>query len=288
MSTAPALFVLGHDHPVGAGTPLHSIFPVEQGAKAVEEALRGAAPDTTLLLYVHGRGAGPVREPDKSLIEILPALENQQNVRVVMFFWPGSAEGGILGFPEKPARAAANDLGRALRSLGPRGDRRRSMLVHSLGSIVVEEYLQRHHAAGSFAKSSFDAVTFSAAASEARPHADWLRRLDFSARTFVVVNENDKVLSGAGLLEWDARLGRELPKSIAGIVTLASNAEYVDIRGTGANHRYFVRDGQDGSPVLKAFFDGVLIGRPTPWDDLPGERYLEQRDATSVHYLWDA
>lgn len=288
MSIAPTLFVLDHDHAGGAGTPSHSIFPVEHGSKAVEEALRGAAPDTTLLLYVHGRGAGPVREPDKSLIQVLPALENQQKVRVVMFFWPGSAESGKLGFPEKPARAAASDLGRALRSLGPRGNRRRSMLVHSLGSIVVEEYLRRHHAAGSLADDSFDAVTFSAAASEARPHADWLRRLDFGSRTFVVVNENDKVLTGAGWRELDARLGKKLSTFWGGPVALAPNAEYVDIRGTGVNHRYFVRAGQNGSGVLRAFFDGVLIGQPTAWDDLPGKRYLEQRDATSVHYVWDS
>lgn len=287
MPLSPALYVLTHGDPALMGVPAHNMFPVEHGDRAVDAALRGAPDDATLLLYVHGRGAGQVREPEKSLIQVLPALEAQQNVRVVMFFWPGSAQGGGLGFPEEPARAAANDLGRALRSLGPRGNRHRSMLVHSLGSIVVEEYLQRHHAGGSLAKDSFDTVTFSAAASESRPHANWLRRLDFGSRTFVVVNENDRILIGAGIREFRARLGKKLSTFGAGRVTLAPNAEYVDIGAIGVNHRYFVQAGQNDSTVLRAFFKGALVGQPIAWGALPGGTYGETRDATSVHYLWD-
>lgn len=72
-------------------------FEVENLNSALDSLLSQSQADNAIILYVHGRGAGKEKEPDKSLKDVMPCLEQEYPAKVLMFYWQGSDEGGALG-----------------------------------------------------------------------------------------------------------------------------------------------------------------------------------------------
>ena len=97
--STPALYIL----------PRQS-FSTRDIAKALDKLFAENDSGDNLILYVHGRSGGKLSEPAKSLKRVMPSLKDEYTAKVVMFYWPGSDEGGKLGFPENRARAATPDL----------------------------------------------------------------------------------------------------------------------------------------------------------------------------------
>lgn len=273
--------------------PRNNSFDVSNLGDALDTLLEDAASDETLLIYIHGRAAGEEKEPDKSLKYVVPCLQSENKVRVLMFFWPGSAEGGLIGFPENRAKQAAPELKQLLTGLNSYKQKKSSnfksrktvLLPHSLGNIVFEKAMESY-VTGSLPKNLFDTIVLSASASTAKKHADWLRKVDFSDNIYVVVNNDDPVLGKAGLLKSEARLGKKLVTFIGGKVVLAKNAIYLDISGTKADtHRYFLNSNQEGNQYIKTFFDNVLIGIPVNFNNFDGVKSAEKRNETYVYHL---
>lgn len=276
-----------------ATVPASQSFDVNNLDAALDALLASAPNDETLLVYIHGRAAGEEKEPDKSLKFVIPCLQSENKVRVLMFFWPGSAEGGALGFPVDQARNAAPELEQTLAKLALNKQKNNNnlqhrkivLLPHSLGNIVLEKVMESY-AAGSLPKKLFNTIILSASASPAKEHADWLRRVDFSDNIYVVVNSDDPVLDKAGMREIEARLGKKLKTAFAGKVALAKNAIYLDISDTEADtHRYFLHPNQEGNQYLRMFFENVLIGSPLDFKGFKGIESIEKRDGTHVYHL---
>ena len=247
----------------------------------------------TIILYVHGRAAGEEEEPNKSLKQVLPCLERENAAHVLMFYWPGSGEGGIVGFPEDQARQAAPSLGQVLADLQRYKKENTArvqhhkfvLLLHSMGNIVFEEFL-RSFGSGSLQRDLFDTVVLSASATSAKGHAEWLQKGDFTSHLYVTVNENDPVIDKLGVREREGRLGKKLTTFFGGPVPLAANALYVDIGRTGIDtHRYFLKSGQKGNPDLAQFFQSVLRGEAFPFDGFSGVEDVKQRDGATIYYF---
>jgi hypothetical protein len=272
--------------------PDNQKFAVENINTALDNLLARSGDTKTIIFYVHGRAAGEEKEPDKSLKAVVPCLEDEYPARALMFFWPGSAEGGPLGFPEDQARQAGPGLGQALAGLKKyKADnsvklqgRKFVLLTHSMGSIVLEEYLGSYKA-GDLPSGLFDTVVISSSASASKGHADWLKKTDFSGHTYVTVNDKDSVVGAAGVIELEAKLGKKLKTLFGCNVALAPNALYVDFSETGVNHRYFIASGQEGNPYIKDFFKAVLSGDPFKFDGYDGVDKVEQRDGTKIYYF---
>lgn len=292
---SPVLYVLQNSGVVCGKDQLpdNQKFAVENISTALDGLLARSGDTKTIILYVHGRAAGEEKEPDKSLKDVVPCLEHEYPARVLMFFWPGSAVGGPLGFPDDQARQAAPGLGQALAGLKKyKADnsaklqgRKFVLLTHSMGSIVLEEFLGSYKA-GDLPPDLFNTVVLSASASASAGHADWLKKTDFSSHTYVTVNGKDPVIDKLGLRERKARLGKKLKTLFGKKIVLAPNALYVDFSKAKVNkHRYFMASGQEGNPYFKEYFTAVLSGDPFKFDGYGGVDKVVQRDGTKIYYF---
>ena len=227
----------------------------------------------TFLLYIHGRAKVSEDsevddgEPYKSINEVIPVLE-QGPVRVLMLWWPGDS--GTFSFPSDKARIAAGNLSSLLSQLivlkknGILAQKKMVFITHSMGSIVLEEFLLNHYN-NSFNYKLFDNVILSASASKSKDHSDWLKKLDFARNIFVMINPNDRlllalVLELGGLLPASA-LGRKLKRDYVN----KSAFKYVNLDKLGFNnHRYFIGN---INPNLTTFFQQVYRGEDVTFDN---------------------
>jgi hypothetical protein len=285
--------------PAEGVVPAHREFPAADAGPALAEALKGATDAQPLIVYVHGRAAGREPEPRKSLLSIVPQLERGYGARVVMFLWPGSDEGGGLGFPERAAREAAPDFARFVSGLAsareaggrPLGRRPIVLLTHSLGSIVLDEYAAGYGpevtGAGPRPPAKvFDVVVICSSASAAKTHAAWCSKLGFAGHVYVTVNGHDPILKLAGIRNLSGCLGKKLRTALAGDVDLAPNVEYVDLGAAGVdNHRYFLRGVQAPDSPVGAFLSKAMTGQAMDWSSLGQRVTREQRGGAVIFHL---
>lgn len=236
-----------------------------------------------VILYVHGRGCGDGGEPEKSLAGALPALAQDYTAAPLLLFWPGSDDACPLGFPEERARAAGPALAVAMAAVrnyqlahpARVAGVRFTLLTHSMGSLVLEGAVA---VAGveQLPAVTFDTAVVNAGASAAAGHAAWLARVGMSAHRYVTVNDDDTVLTAAGVGR-SVRLGRRVRD-----VSLAVGVDYLDVTANGVNHAYYLRSGQRGAGMIAAFA-ALLDGRAYDLAHAPGIGAHQARDGAVVH-----
>lgn len=231
-----------------------------------------------LVLFVHGRGG----EPRKSLQGgtftrglAVHKVELGYDVRVLMFNWDSDFPFGNLRDRERPLShtdAAARSLGQVLQGLqawqaAHPAAPRPALLVHSMGSIVVQKAVQNGH--WPVQGPLFSSVLLSQPDADDVGHAAWLEPLARRERVFVSFNRDDGVL----LKSTDARpegahalgLGTEQP--------LASHATYVDLTHMGRlgekddDHEVFGKGAMNGQIHVCRFFTQVLTGQAVVLDE---------------------
>ena len=239
----------------------------------------------TFLLYIHGRAKKSENsnkeddfggEPFKSIEKVIPRLEKQA-VRVLMLWWQGDS--GPFGFPSDKAREAAGNLSSLLLQLIELkkneilANKRMVFITHSMGSIVLEEFLLNHYF-NVFNYQLFDNVILSASASKSAGHSDWLGKLDFAKNIFVMINPRDRILFysllaiGGGVLPASA-LGRKLK----GDYVRKSAFKYVNLDYLYfKNHRYFIGK---FNAHLSMFWKQVYSGKDV---DFENTDHYELRD----------
>lgn len=172
--------------------------------EAFRDSLSTGEPGKPVILFVHGRGV----EPHKSLIggkavegRAVEKLRGAYNQPVVMFSWD-SAYGWIVldrCRPKANAEPAAERLWTVIDELSkwPTGAGRPRMvlLVHSMGNIVLENYLLKlkHE----IPKGLFEAIVLSSADADNEGHDVWVRMLKQSAPVYITVNPGDDTLCWA-------------------------------------------------------------------------------------------
>lgn len=244
-------------------------FSITEADDAINQLLSGADSATpNVVLFIHGRGAGRVKHPQKALEQMLPALESEYNVNVLLFNWAGSGEGGRLrGFPEENARRASRDLYAVINAFNrARHQSSKSfhlaILTHSMGSLVLEETLANY--ANQLPPALAHSIIISAPASTAVHHAKWLEASQLGDSHYVIVNRSDKALWWVekGIRKFK-RLGRSTYDE-----DLAHNTTYIDLSNAGVNHRYFISrtaqgksKGQNGNRCIGLFYRQALTGQ---------------------------
>lgn len=160
------------------------------------------AANKTVVLYVHGRGA----EPNKSLHEekIVETIERQHGVECIMFSWDSEA-GGIFPAklldrkrPLKHVPRGADKLAEVLRAFATiqKLSGKIVLLVHSMGSIVVQHVFSKKGLWPATSAPIFDKALLTEPDADEKDHAIWLDHLceKVPGGVYVTFNANDKTL----------------------------------------------------------------------------------------------
>ncbi len=250
-------------------------------AQLIKEDIDSRKADN-FIFYVHGRG----KEPNKSLQEVIPALEKEYTAVVLMFHWFPSYK-GKLGYPKEEAEAAAPDLGKALEYFQQYKNSHKdefkniktTMLVHSMGNIVFGKFMESY-VKGKLDKGLFDTIILNSADADAKKHDKWVSKIGFTDNLYITLNDGDSVLSASAKLQKEKRLGQlgeEKATTISGKpIPLAGNAKYVDVSEIGVNHRYFLKAGQEDNRWLEQFYQSVMNGNPINFNSFQGVKTTER------------
>ncbi len=230
-----------------------------------------------VVLFVHGRG----KEPGKSLQGgtftkgmAVHKIERGYDVRVLMFNWDSAFRGWNLFDREVPlSHTAAGGLALGATLAGLRqyeaanpGSALPALLVHSMGSIVVQRAMQDGHWLGG--SNLFSAVLFSQPDADDVGHAAWLDPLASREKVFVTQNQDDNVL----VRSTDARPAGAKALGLGTPQPLAPHATYVDLTNMGAlgkkdeDHEVFGKGAMNGQLYVCQFFTQALTGKAVVLD----------------------
>ncbi|OWQ45756.1 hypothetical protein CDL60_17995 [Roseateles noduli] len=230
-----------------------------------------------IVVFVHGRG----KEPGKSLFGAtftqglaVHKIERGYDVSVLMFNWDSAFNGFNFLDREVPLShtpAGGESLGRLLHQLkqfqvDKPGVRKPSLLVHSMGSIVVQCAVQNGQWPDS--ENLFSTVLFSQPDADDKGHSAWLDELAKREKTYLTLNADDHVLRRST----DARPDGTHALGLGTQEPLAPHAKYVDISLMGSigkkdeDHEVFGKGAMNGQIHLCRFFTEVLLGETVVLD----------------------
>jgi esterase/lipase superfamily enzyme len=261
-----------------SATPLYSsdakAWQTDQFATAINVLLETNQP---LVLFVHGRG----KEPEKSLLGgtftkgmAVLKIERGYGTKVLMFNWDSAFNGFNVFDREVPlshTEAGAQALGRVLSQVAEfwsavPGARKMALLVHSMGSIVVQKAVQKGYWPEQ--PGLFSRVIFSQPDADDTGHAEWLDVLAQKESVFVTLNEDDHVLRRST----DARPTGSHALGLGTDEPLARNAKYVDLTCMGQlgqkdeDHEVFAKAAMNGQVHVCEFFAHALTGQVVQLD----------------------
>lgn len=246
-----------------------------------------------VVLFVHGRG----KEPGKSLKGgtfttgmAVHKIERGYDARVIMFNWDSAFKGWNLFDREVPlshTAAGGRALGEALTVLqqfqaNNPGTPRPALLVHSMGSIVVERSVRDGHWPAT--AGLFSAVLFSEPDADDVGHANWLESLSLRERTYITQNRDDNVL----LRSTDGRPAGAKALGLGTGEPLAAHATYVDLSNMGPlgkkddDHEVFGKGAMNGQLYVCNFFTQVLTGQQVVLDPAIN---VDRVERSVVHFL---
>lgn len=230
-----------------------------------------------LVLFVHGRG----KEPSKSLQGgtftkglAVHKIERGYDAKVLMFNWDSAFKGLNIFDREVPlshTEAAGLAFGQVLSALeafatANPGVVRPALLVHSMGSIVVQRALEGGHWPA--APGLFSAVLFSQPDADDVGHASWLDPLARLERTFITLNRDDHVLRRST----DGRPAGAQALGLGTSQPLARHTTYIDLSNMGAlgkkddDHEVFGKGAMNGQLYVCQFFTQALTGKTVVLD----------------------
>ena len=230
------------------------------------------------VLFVHGFNQSFEDNLEKSLF-----MERQYAVDVIAFSWPSNSGGLVLSEYRHAKRTAMASTGAldstlekiaqhmrtpfdqaALEACGVRF----SLIAFSLGNFLFENYVRGSLHDGE--PRLFDNVVLCQPDVDSRGHEDWVDRIGVGKRTYVTINENDKVLGWAETVSGRDRLGRSALKLNAAAATYF---DFTDGEGVGDTHGVFYKK---TNPHVSGFFSTVLNGRRG--ETSPGFEYDKGRN----------
>jgi esterase/lipase superfamily enzyme len=238
----------------------------------VETALdRAFSYKKPVLLFVHGRG----NEPEKSLnggtfVEgnAVHKLEQQYGVKVVMFNWESSA---FLYDREKPLKrmpASAASFKKVLAKVNTymkaNKDKKLTLLAHSMGSIVLQNYIQTY--GWEYKTKIFSSVLFTSPDADNKNHSVWLDKVAQVEKVYVTINKDDDILEKST----DARAKGVLALGLNPVKPFSAKVTYLDMTKMGTSvgaetgqHEVFNKEGMKDQKNVCDILD-ALITSTTP------------------------
>jgi len=232
------------------------------------EKMESEDPDKNILIYVHGRGRD-VKDEWESLTQ----LEKNYNVRILMFDWPSWTS--TFRRPVKNAEDSSVELFKIFNAVKKfkqdyGKDKTFTLLCHSMGNVVFSHFIKRYYVSGYHENDGQPLIeNFIANAPDVamRGHAEWLSKVDFVKRRFVLMNNRDFVLLASYILDIKERnpyfyklgLGfQNLPLSDKKIQKMMDpDTTYIDFSYSLKNeHRYFQNKSEAIQDVLRQLING--------------------------------
>jgi esterase/lipase superfamily enzyme len=244
-------------------------WTINQCPAAMDKLIALAKP---IVVFVHGRG----KEPNKSLNGAtfvkglaVPKIELGYDVSVLMFNWDSAFPG--LSFNDRTRAlshvpAAAQAFAELLQALNTYfvdkpTQSRPTLLVHSMGSIVVQRVMEGN--AWPRGPALFRQIVLTQPDADDVGHAVWLDPLCQQELVFVTLNNDDKVLRRST----DERAERRHALGLGTSEPLASNCKYIDLTNMGAigsakddDHEVFGKGAMNGQVYVCQFFEQALRG----------------------------
>ena len=264
LGAAPANKVTLHTVDDASGKPINQARAIMDNALQ-EMDKSGRYQD--IVFFIHGRGKHPAKG-----MKIMPKFAQKYDLRVIMFHGPSWT--GVTNRPVSHAQAAALQLKQLLNQLVTFKEQRQAWLdehqirftlfLHSMGNIVMQEYLLTHHLAGALPSNLIDNVIFNAADVPVKNHQIWMENIDFTERTYVTINRSDIILAGSKAIDLihgkfsGRRLGHAKSKKLTPD-NITRNVSYVDLSQVSGNqHRYYLKS-KDSD--VNYFFATIFHGK---------------------------
>lgn len=233
----------------------------------VETALdRAFSYKKPVLLFVHGRG----NEPEKSLnggtfVEgnAVHKLEQQYGVKVVMFNWESSAFLYDRDKPLKRMPASAASFKKVLAKvntyMNANKDKKLTLLAHSMGSIVLQKYIQTY--GWEYKNKIFSSVLFTSPDADNKNHSVWLDKVAASEKVFVTINKDDDILEKST----DAREKGVLALGLNPVKPFSTKVTYLDMTKMGTSvgaetgqHEVFNKEGMKDQKNVCDVLDALI------------------------------
>lgn len=233
------------------------------------------------LFFVHGRGQYPSKAANEDLLK---RIESAYGVTAVMMTWP--SWNGYSGLPDEQARSSAQDMASIFGILADiklrEGDRHFSLLTHSAGSLVLEEFARSSDEP--LPEGLFDSLVLASSVSLVENHREWIDDLELAGSIYIVSNHDDVVLEcleseirPLGLCARNSKdvLGRFVADPAESDQT-SRNALYLDMTSQlERKHRYYIK--VDEADSVHRFFNQVFNDEQVELDDyaviIPGRAY---------------
>lgn len=226
-----------------------------------------------IVFFLHGRGANFHDLFDAAGV---PYVEAYSDTRFVIIRWLSWADISIR--PYNHAIASANGIADFLYALdyyksryaGMLGDRKITLMAHSMGNIPLAAFLQYRYEQGGLQAGLFDSIILNSADLPFANHRHWLEKCDFSQQIYVTQHDRDYILKLSRYFfspeeSTDSfKLGTGLdPQDASHYEQLADNARYLDLTNlTYSGHKHFVRDGT--LPLFETLLNARKFDYPDP------------------------
>ncbi len=251
-----------------------------------------------VILFVHGRG----KEPKKSLEggrlvegKAVHKLEDNYDANVLMFNWDSKASGKDRSQPLSKMLAASSALTKVIegvkqyRQENPHS-KHISLLVHSMGNIVVENVVKNNGGwPATNGEPLFSNVLFSASDADNIGHSEWMEEVSKVEKTFITINAHDFILRNST----DERENGAKALGLEPGTQLAKNSVYIDLTKLGdrvgdknKKHELFSKKNMHNQVNVCLFYQNALTGEPVVLNDqnsteiIPGQRY-------KLHFMKD-
>lgn len=246
--------------------------------------------EKNIVIYLHGRGEDFEAEFDASGV---PYVEDYSNTRFVIIRWLSWAD--VTFRPYNHAISTANGLAQFLYALdayksgSPEniGNRKITLLAHSMGNIAVEAFLKYLYQKGSLQSGLLDSLILNSADTSFDNHRLWLEKCDFSNKIFVTQHNRDFILHISNLFfseeeePGNLKLGIGLDAEDTSYnEQYSGKVKYLDLTNlTFTGHKHF------SDTESRGLFKLLLNGRE--FDSIDPEAGLHRKSAHNpVYYFY--
>jgi hypothetical protein len=286
----PLSQVSASNYEIGTGIYIQDEYKLTSpnNIPAILDHFEKTSPDKNIIFYIHGRGRDTQDE-----WRAISNIEKTFDSKVIMFHWPSWKN--LITRPVDNAKKAAIVLDESFRQIKDYKDqhpeifahKKISLLAHSMGNIVVREYVEKyynHDLSDKYGDPLFMSFVSAGADVGFTDHRAWLSKLDFAAKKFVTMNNRDLVLLLSYLLDLKIKqplfykLGLGVDRFPIKKEVLARyldpDTTYIDLsRSLNTDHRYF----ESTKPLMLKIFKPIVNGEDFVPDNL-GTKYKKDQN----------
>jgi hypothetical protein len=236
------------------------------GFDEVDLALdRVYADQQPVVVFIHGRGNEPNKSLDKAIFVeggAVRKIETHYKAKVLMFNWESKAFLYDRTVPLSHMKESADSLAIVLQKMSnyfaahPKL-KRPTLIVHSMGSIVLETYVKKYGWFSSLKTALFSKVMFTSPDADNLNHWMWLNEVGRVEKVYLTINKNDDILE---------KSKDERPNGVAAlgrvpVLPFSDNITYLDLTDiAGGVHEAFNKENMKSQLFFCQIFENLVKG----------------------------